>query len=322
MSRRVLIQMDPMSRINPATDSTFILGIEAQRRGYEIYHTLPSDLSLDKSVLYARAGRLTLRQDTADFYTLAAAETMPADAFDLILMRQEPPFDMGYITATYLLEHIMDKTPVINNPISVRDAPEKLLVTHFPDLMPPTLVTRNLEDIRAFRREYSDIVIKPLYGRGGEGVFHVAPDSDNLDVIFEMFHARSPEPVMAQQYLPDIKAGDKRIILIDGKAAGAVNRIPKHGEFRAGLVTGAQAQKTTLTKREEDICAAIGPMLEARGLVFAGIDVIGPYLTEINVTCPTGLQTINRLENIRLEETLWDVFEDKIKTCQKRAQCA
>jgi glutathione synthase len=232
---------------------------------------------------------------------------------DVVLMRQDPPFDMSYISATHLLEHIHPETLVVNDPVHVRNAPEKLFVTHFIDLMPPTAITADAAEVAAFRAEHRDIILKPLYGNGGAGVFHLSPEDENLSALLEMFTEFYREPIIVQRYLPEIKAGDKRIILIDGEFVGAVNRIPLEGEARANFHAGGQAQKTGLSAREREICEAIGPTLKERGLIFVGIDVIGDYLTEINVTSPTGLQEINRLEGLTLEAPLWDAIERRYR---------
>jgi glutathione synthase len=231
---------------------------------------------------------------------------------DVILMRQDPPFDMAYITATHLLEHVSDRVLVVNDPASVRNAPEKLFATHFDGLMPPTLITADRAAIADFRREHGDIILKPLFGNGGAGVFRVRPDDENLNALLEMFTLLYREPIMVQRYLPEVRQGDKRIILIDGEAVGGVLRVPAEGEARANLHVGGRAVKTVLTAREREICVAIGPTLADRGLVFVGIDVIGDYLTEINVTSPTGLQEINRLDGVRLEARVWDAIESRL----------
>jgi glutathione synthase len=231
---------------------------------------------------------------------------------DVVLMRQDPPFDMAYITATHLLEHIHPKTLVVNDPRNVRNAPEKLLVTHFPQLMPPTLISWNLEDIRAFRARHQDIIVKPLFGNGGAGIFRIKPDDENLAALLEMHFARSREPLMFQRYEPAVRRGDKRIILIDGEPMGAINRVPAEGEARSNMHVGGRAEATTLTARDHQICAAIGPVLREQGLLFTGIDVIGDYLTEINVTSPTGIQAIQRLDGIDLAGVIWDRIEAKL----------
>jgi glutathione synthase len=230
---------------------------------------------------------------------------------DVVLMRQDPPFDMAYITATHILEHIHPKTLVVNDPASVRNAPEKLFVTHFPELMPETLVTADRRRIMRFREKHGDIIIKPLFGNGGAGVFHLRPDDSNLNALVEMFTERSREPLVVQKYVPEVRRGDKRIILVDGVAMGAINRVPAAGESRSNMHVGGKAEKTELTPREREICGRIGPELRARGLIFVGIDVIGQYLTEINVTSPTGLQEIARFDGVKLEEAIWDAIEAK-----------
>jgi glutathione synthase len=233
-------------------------------------------------------------------------------------MRQDPPFDMAYITATHLLEHIQPETLIVNDPAAVRNAPEKLLVTHFPDLMPPTLITWDLDAIRSFRAEYKDIIVKPLFGNGGAGVFRIKPDDENLASLLEMHFARSREPLMLQRYEPAVRQGDKRIILVDGEAMGAVNRVPAAGEARSNMHVGGRPEKSPLTARDREICAAIGPTLREQGMIFTGIDVIGDYLTEINVTSPTGLQEIARFDGIHLEKAIWDRIEEKIATAPRR----
>ncbi len=313
MGLRVAIQMDPIESIDIDADSTFVLALEAQRRGHTLVHYLPQDLALAGGRLTARARTLEVRRRKGDHYDLGTKQTVDLADMDIVLMRQDPPFDMAYIAATHLLEHIHPATLVVNDPAQVRNAPEKLLVTHFPDLMPPTLITGDGDRIAAFRAEHGDIIIKPLFGNGGAGVFHVDPEDDNLNALLEMFGERSREPVIAQAYVPQVREGDKRIILIDGIAAGAVNRVPAEGEARANFHVGGKAAKATLTAREKEICEAIGPALKARGLIFAGIDVIGGYLTEINVTSPTGLQEINRFDGVSLEVDLWDAMEARFE---------
>ncbi len=313
MGLRVAIQMDPIESIDIDADSTFVLALEAQRRGHALVHYLPQDLAFAAGRVTARARTLEVRRRKGDHYDLGTEQTVDLADMDIVLMRQDPPFDMAYIAATHLLDHIHPATLVVNDPAEVRNAPEKLLVTHFPELMPPTLITADAERIAAFRAEHGDIIIKPLFGNGGAGVFHVDPEDDNLNALLEMFGERSREPVIAQAYVPQVREGDKRIILIDGAAAGAVNRVPAEGEARANFHVGGTAAKATLTAREKEICEAIGPALKARGLIFAGIDVIGGYLTEINVTSPTGLQEINRFDGVSLEVDLWDAIEARFE---------
>jgi len=312
MALQVAFQMDPLESINIDTDSSFMMALEAERRGHELFHYLPRQLSLEGDRLFATARPFSLRRERGNHFTAGAPARVRLADFDLVLMRQDPPFDMAYITATHLLEHLQPKTLVLNDPASVRNAPEKLFVTHFPDLMPPTLITSDKDAIVEFRARHKDIIVKPLFGNGGAGVFHLKPDDENLGALLETFTLLYREPVIVQRYLPEIRAGDKRIILIDGEAAGAVSRVPQAGEARANFHAGGAAKKTTLTKRERDICAAIGPTLREQGLVFVGIDVIGDYLTEINVTSPTGIQEINRLDGVQIERTLWDAIEKRV----------
>jgi glutathione synthase len=311
MSLAVAIQMDPIESININADSTFVLALEAQARGHLVYHYLPQHLFLKHGRIYARARRLDVRRVPGDHYTLGDFETLDMATMDVVLMRQDPPFDMAYITATHLLEHIHPGVLVVNDPVSVRTAPEKLFVTHFHELMPPTLITGDRSVIEAFRAEHKDIIVKPLFGNGGMGVFRLKEGDENLGSLLELFAAHSREPLMVQRYVPEVRQGDKRIILIDGEPVGAILRVPADGEVRANMHAGGKPIKTTLTTREREICAAIGPALKARGLLFVGIDVIGPYLTEINVTSPTGLQEINRFDGVKLEARIWDAIEAK-----------
>jgi glutathione synthase len=311
MPLTVAIQMDPIETINIDTDSTFVLALEAQRRGHTLYHYLPQDISFSQGEVYAKARMLTVQRVRGEHFSLALPEFVNLANFDMILMRQDPPFDMAYLTATHLLEQVAEQTLVLNDPVQVRNAPEKLFVTHFPELMPPTLITTDRAEIRAFREEHGDIVIKPLFGNGGANVFHVDRDDDNLNALLEMFTQLYREPVVVQRYLPQVRDGDKRIVLVEGRAVGAVRRVPKAGEARANLHVGATPVKDTLDDRDIEICEGIGPELRRRGLVFAGIDVIGGYLTEINVTSPTGIQEINQFDNVAIETQLWDAFEER-----------
>ena len=311
MSLAVAIQMDPIGSINIDADSTFVLALEAQARGHLLYHYGPKDLAFKNGRLYARAQPLKVRRERGNHYSLGAAESLDLAGIDVVLMRQDPPFDMAYITATHLLERIHPQTLVVNDPVSVRNAPEKLFVTQFPSLMPPTLITSDRREIDAFRAEHHDIIVKPLFGNGGAGVFRIRDGDENLGSLLEMFASISNEPLMIQRYVPEVRQGDKRIILIDGEPAGAVLRVPAQGEARANLHVGGTAVKTGITAREREICTAIGPALKAQGLIFVGIDVIGDYITEINVTSPTGLQEINRFDEVKLEAKIWDVIEAK-----------
>ncbi|HUZ73124.1 MAG TPA: glutathione synthase [Stellaceae bacterium] len=314
MGLAVAIQMDPIESINIDADSTFVLALEAQARGHALWHYGPRHLTLADGRLYAKARRLEVRREYGRHHTLGAVETLDLAGMDVILMRQDPPFDMAYITATHLLEHVRDGVLVVNDPVAVRNAPEKLVATRFPGLMPPTLITSDRDEIAAFRATHGDIILKPLFGNGGAGVFRLRADDENLNALMEMFTQIYREPIMVQRYLPAVRQGDKRIVLIDGEPVGAVNRIPPAGEARANLHVGGRAVKTTLTPRERELCAAIGPTLKAQGLIFVGIDVIGEHLTEINVTSPTGLQEINRLDGVKLETRVWDAIEARLGT--------
>ncbi len=312
MTLTCAIQMDPIEGIDIDADSTFALALEAGARGHVLYHYLPRDLSFTGGRVTARGRRLEVRHEAGNHFTLGEFEVLDLAAADVVLMRQDPPFDMAYITATHILEQIHPRTLVVNDPMQVRNAPEKLFVTRFADLMPPTLITGDAEAIKDFREEHGDIVIKPLFGNGGVGVFHLTPDDDNLSVILEMFAERSREPLVAQAYVARVREGDKRIILVEGEAAGALNRVPAPGEARANLHVGARAEKAELTARDREICAAIGPALKERGLIFAGIDVIDGRLTEINVTSPTGIREIRRFGGPAIEATIWDAIEARL----------
>jgi len=313
MTLTVAIQMDHVSTIDIKGDSTFVMALEAQKRGYKLLHYVPGKLSMSRGHIIAEAEPMELRREQGNHFTLGETRTIDlATDVDVVLMRQDPPFDMAYITATHLLEHVHPETLVVNDPREVRNAPEKLFVTHFSEFMPPTLISSDRDQIMAFRKEHKDIIIKPLYGNGGAGVFHIKPDDENLNALLEMFTMLYREPVIAQAYLKDVRAGDKRIILIDGEIAGATNRVPADGEARSNMHVGGKAVKSEITDRERDICAAIGPELKKRGMIFVGIDVIGGYMTEINVTSPTGLQEINRFDDVCLEAQIWDAIEARL----------
>ncbi len=311
MSLAVAIQMDPIEAIDIQGDSTFVLALEAQRRGHGLFHYLPQHLSLKDGRVYAQMRPLQVRREKGNHCTLGAAQSVDLATMDVVLMRQDPPFDMSYITATHLLEHVHPETLVVNDPVHVRNAPEKLFVTHFPELMPPTLITSDKREVEAFRAEHRDIIVKPLFGNGGAGVFHIGPEDENLNALLELFTDLYREPIIVQRYLPEVRQGDKRIILIDGRPAGAINRIPPKGEARSNMHAGGRPEKAKLSTREIEICEAIGPTLQERGLIFVGIDVIGDYMTEINVTSPTGLQEIDRFDGACLEEQIWDVIEER-----------
>src|SRR5487761_2761142 len=306
MALQVAIQMDPMEGINVAADSTFVIALEAQARGHALFHYLPRDLILTDGKLTARARSLSVRRD-APHYALGPPRMLDLAGVDVVLMRQDPPFDMAYITATHLLEHVSRRVLVVNDPAGVRNAPEKLFAAHFMDLMPPTLITSDPAAIAEFRRRHGEIILKPIFGNGGAGVFHLRPEDDNLNALLEMFTRLSREPIIVQRYLPEIRQGDKRIILVEGEPLGAVLRVPKAGEARANLHVGGQAQKASLSKRDREICAAIGPTLREQGLVFVGVDVIGDYLTEIN-----------RLDGVRLETGVWDAIDARLAAGKRR----
>jgi len=312
MSLRVAIQMDPVEAIDPDRDSTFVLALEAAKRGYALFHYLPSNLTLEGSRVTARARSLSVERALPP--GLGPAEVLDLSSMDVVLMRQDPPFDMGYISATHVLEHIQPGTLVVNDPASVRDAPEKLFAAQFDGLIPPTIVTSDREAMLAFRAEYHDVVVKPLYRNGGSGVFHIGPDDENFNALIELLTGQTREPIIVQRYLPRVRHGDKRIILVDGEPAGAILRIPPKGEARSNLHVGGTAAKAELDHRDHDICAAIGPTLREQGLVFAGIDVIGGFLTEVNVTSPTGLQEVNGFDSVCLEARIWDAIEAKLLT--------
>ncbi len=309
MSLNVACQMDPIERIDIHGDSTFALLLEAQLRGHTLFYYMPQNLSLHGTALQARGHTLRVKDEAGEHYQLSAPRVVNLDAWDVVLLRQDPPFDMAYITSTHLLERIHPKTLVVNDPGHVRNAPEKIWVLEFQDLMPPTLVTRQLSDVEAFRRQYKDIILKPLYGNGGAAVFRLQPGDTNLGALVELFQAVFREPFMVQEYRPEVRAGDKRIILVDGEVAGAINRVPSEQETRSNLHAGGTAKMTVLTKREHEICECLAPELKRRGLIFTGIDVIGDYLTEINVTSPTGIRQVKAFGGNDIAAMIWDAIE-------------
>ena len=311
MALKVAFQMDPIDRIDIRGDSTFALLLEAQRRGHELFYYEPSGLSLVEGRLLASGHEIDVRDQEDNHYRLGEANRVDLSEFDVVHLRQDPPFDMNYITTTHLLEKIHPKTLVVNDPAHVRNAPEKLFVTEYLDLMPPTLITRSVEDVKAFRVEHQDIIVKPLYGNGGEAVFRISPEDRNFASLVELFQTIFREPFVVQKYLPAVREGDKRIILIDGELAGAINRIPAADDTRSNMHVGGQPTPVDLTERDRDICAALGPELKRRGLIFTGIDVIGTYLTEINVTSPTGIREVKRFGGNDIAAMIWDVIEAK-----------
>ncbi|MDE1937848.1 MAG: glutathione synthase [Alphaproteobacteria bacterium] len=313
MALTVAIQMDPIELVKIDADSTFALALEAQARGHALLYYNPRQLFFRDGLVGATVRPLRVRAVSGDHFSLGEPSVYDLSQADVVLLRQDPPFDMAYITTTHLLERLQPKTLVTNDPAEVRNAPEKLLVTMFKDLMPPTLIASDPTQIRAFRDLHKDIILKPLFGNGGAGVFRLRPDDENLGALLEMFAAQYREPIMVQRYLPQVRKGDKRIILIDGAYAGALNRVPAEGEARSNMHVGGKPEPTTLTVREQEICAAIGPELKKRGLIFAGIDVIGDYLTEINVTSPTGIQEVKRFGGPDGAKLIWDAIERRLR---------
>jgi glutathione synthase len=313
MGLKIACQMDPIERVDISGDSTFAMLLEAQARGHQTFYYTPDRLSLDGGTLRATGATVTVRDRKGDHFTLSDPRTVDLSSMDVVLLRQDPPFDMSYITTTHLLERLPASTLVVNNPREVRNAPEKIWVLDFLDLMPPTLVARNAEEIRAFRDKYKDIIVKPLYGNGGAGVFRLQPGDTNLGALLEMFHAANREAVMVQQYRPEVREGDKRIILIDGEVAGAINRVPSEGETRTNMHVGGKPIPTELTARDREICDRLGPELKRRGLIFTGIDVIGPYLTEINVTSPTGIRQVKAFGGADIASLIWDAIERRCR---------
>ncbi|PWB83509.1 MAG: glutathione synthase [Methylocystaceae bacterium] len=315
----VAVQMDPLEKINFAGDSTFALMLEAQRRGCRLWHYTPDRLSLDGGALKAVAHYITVFDDPSRYYELGPSRELDLSAVDVVLLRQDPPFDLAYITSTHFLEKIQSRVLVVNDPANVRNAPEKIFVMEFPDLMPPTLLTRERGAIEAFRAEHGEIVMKPLYGHGGASVFKVATSDPNFGSLFDLFSTTFREPWVVQQFLPAVSEGDKRILLVDGEALGAINRIPAENDIRSNMVRGGAAAATALTDREREICARLGPELKRRGLLFVGIDVIDGYLTEINVTSPTGLRALSRLGGPDLAAPILDAIEAKLRNLRKNA---
>ena len=312
MSLNVAIQMDHVSTLHIGGDSTFALGLEAQARGHKLFHYEPNRLQLRGNHLVAAVEAMELRDVEGDHFTLGEPIKTDLSTMDVILLRQDPPFDMNYITTTHLLERIHPKTLVVNDPASVRNAPEKILVTEFPDLMPETLITRDFDAILKFREEIGDMIIKPLYGNGGAGVFLVDQKDQNLSALLEMFDTAFREPFVIQRYLPDVRAGDKRIILVDGEPVGAINRVPAEGDARSNMHVGGKAEHSQLTDRELEICDRIGPTLKKQGFIFVGIDVIGGLMTEINVTSPTGIREVKHFSGTDIAALVWDAIEKRL----------
>jgi glutathione synthase len=309
MTLRVAVQMDPIEGINIRGDSTFALMLEAQNRGHALAYYTPDQLALRGDDVFATVRRVTVRDMEGDHFTLQEPRRARLQDFDVVLLRQDPPFDLAYITTTHLLERIHPGTLVVNEPAAVRNAPEKMFVMEFPDLMPPTLITRDLAEIKAFRAEHGDIVMKPLYGKGGEAVFRLAQQDLNFGSLYDLFSVTFREQWVVQKFLPAVSAGDKRILLVEGEFAGAVNRVPAPDDLRSNMVRGGTPTQTELTKREREICARLGPALRERELLFVGIDVIDGYLTEINVTSPTGIRSVKNFGGPDVAAMIWDRIE-------------
>lgn len=309
MPLRVAVQMDHVSTVNIMGDTTFALSLEAQRRGHRLFHYTPDRLTQENGRVFARVEEMAVRDEKGNHFSLGEPVRTDLSEMDVVLLRQDPPFDMNYITTTHILDRIHPKTLVVNDPAWVRNSPEKIFVTEFPDLMPETMITRDAAEVAAFRRAHGDIIIKPLYGNGGAGIFHMRQDDRNLASLLEMFSQMFREPFIVQRYLPEVRKGDKRIILVDGEAVGAVNRVPAEHDSRSNMHVGGRAEATELTRREREICEAIGPSLRQRGFILVGIDVIGDYLTEINVTSPTGVREVKRFGGADIAALFWDAVE-------------
>jgi glutathione synthase len=312
MSLKVAFQMDPIQTVNIDADSSFRLAEEAQARGHSLFFYTPDHLAFEEGRVTARGYDMVVRRERGNHVTLGERRHVGLDEFDVVWLRQDPPFDMGYITTTHLLDHVHPRTLVVNDPFWVRNCPEKLLVLNFPDLIPPTTIARDLETLRAFKHAHGDIILKPLYGNGGAGVFRLDPSDRNLASLHELFTGMSREPLIAQKFIPDVSNGDKRIILVDGEPVGAINRVPAAGETRSNMHVGGRPEKSGLTERDLEICARIGPTLREKGQIFVGIDVIGRYLTEINVTSPTGIQELERFEGRNVAARVWEAIEDRL----------
>ena len=311
---KIAFLMDPLENLDLKGDTTFALALEAQNRGHTIFFLKPDDLILRSNKVFANICKIELSSiNGVDKFKYHKNQVLPLSDYDVVMMRQDPPFDLSYITATHILEKLPKSTLVVNNPFEVRNAPEKIFVTNYPHLMPKTLITRDLQSIKGFREEFKDIIIKPLYGNGGQGVFHVLPSDENFNSILEMFFNQNKEPIIIQEYLKDVRNGDKRIILLDGEIVGAINRIPQQGESRSNMHVGGQAHKTILTKRDKFICKEISQSLKDKELLFVGIDIIGDFITEINVTSPTGIREIRSHDNIYIEKLFWDFIEQKLE---------
>lgn len=312
MSLYVALQMDPIEDVAINADSSFRIGLEAQERGHKLFQYTADRLTYNDGRVMAYGRPVTLRREEDNHVVFGPWENVDVTQFDVIWLRQDPPFDMSYITSTHLLDRVREETLVVNDPFWVRNSPEKLLVLDFPDLTPPTLITRNIDDLRAFRQEHGDIIVKPLYGNGGAGVFHLRPEDPNLSSLLETFTSMNREPVIAQKYLAAVVDGDKRIILVDGEAVGAINRVPAVGEARSNMHVGGRPEKIGMSARDLEICERIRPLLREKGLLFTGIDVIDGWLTEINVTSPTGIQELERFDGTNAAALIWDAIDRRL----------
>ena len=311
MSLKVAIQMDPIELVDIDADSTFRIAEEAQTRGHDLFYYNPSKLILDNGVVNAKGCKLKVMREQGNHFELGRERLVNLNDFDVVWLRQDPPFDMGYITYTHILDRLGPDTLVVNDPFWVRNYPEKLLVLDFPDLTPPTVIARDINVLKEFKNKHQDIIIKPLYGNGGAGVFRLGPEDKNISSLHELFSGINNEPLIAQKFLPDVSKGDKRVILVDGTPVGAINRVPAQGETRSNMHVGGRPEKIELSERDLEICAKIGPLLKEKGQIFVGIDVIGPWLTEINVTLPTGIQELERFNNENIAGLIWDSIETK-----------
>jgi len=312
MSLRIAFQMDPIDKINIAEDTTFRIAEEAQKRGHELFYFLPQDLTYIENQLVAQARTLKVRRSVGNHFTLGPTEKLSlVNDVDIIWLRQDPPFDMSYITTTHLLDFLVGKTLVVNNPFWVRNFPEKILVLNYPDLTPPTMVGCDVGMFKAFRKMHGDTIVKPLYGNGGAGIFKIGKDDPNLSSLIELFHNISREPIIMQKFLPDVKLGDKRVILVDGLPVGAINRVPIQGEIRSNMHVGGKALQVDLTSRDLEICKTVGPLMKEKGQILVGLDIIGDMLTEINLTSPTGVQELERFNNINVAKKVWECLEER-----------
>jgi len=312
MGYTIGFQMDPLDAVDPDADSSYRIAEEAQARGHSLFMWTPDQLVFDEGCVSALGRPFEVTRGGAHHVSMGDWERRRLNDMDVVWLRQDPPFDMGYITTTHLLDMVASETLVVNDPTWVRNYPEKLLVLQFPDLTPPTMIARDLDALKDFRARHGDVILKPLYGNGGAGVFRLRPEDGNLASLHELFSGINREPLIMQKFLPDVSAGDKRVILVDGEAVGAINRVPAKGETRSNMHVGGRPEKTTLTDRDLEICAAIGPLLKEKGQVFVGIDVIGGNLTEINVTSPTGIQELERFDGVNIAARIWEAIEAKL----------